>query len=405
MLKSILKASGFIAFMAWNGMVCATGLGGINVGSYLGQPLKAEIELVSVDKADRSSISAKLASAEAFKNAGVDYPYTLPKLKFEVINRESGDPTIKLTSSQPVNEPFVTLLIEVTWSSGKLLREYTFLLDPVDFKPQEIPAETVKPIQPVVPVAPPVAVAPELVPTPEVVVTQPAMIQQEQAESQAAPSVKEATVAPAEVVQPAPVQKELVAEKIQPAEVQPEEVEEEEAVSAIEVERGDTLGKIAAQIKPDSISLERMLVALYRANADVFDGRNMNRIKVGKILVLPDSDSINGITQKAAVKEIRAQVADWNVYRQQLASARADMGSTSGRQESSGKISTAVSESAAATKSPAKEVLKLSKGEAPGDKAVGAGKATAQEKANAKEEESIAKSKALKEAQDRKSVV
>ncbi len=102
-------------------MVCATGLGGINVSSNLGQPLKAEIELVSVDKSDKSSISARLASADAFKNAGIDYPYSLPKLKFEVVNRDSGEPYVKVTSAQAINEPFVTLLIEVTWSSGKLL--------------------------------------------------------------------------------------------------------------------------------------------------------------------------------------------------------------------------------------------------------------------------------------------
>jgi len=402
-LKSIYKLSGFIAVLAWSGMVSATGLGGINVSSNLGQPLKAEIELVSVDKSDSSSISAKLASPDAFKSAGVDYPYSLPKLKFEVVNRDSGRPSVKLTTSQPVNDPFVTLLVEVTWSSGKLLREYTFLLDPVDFKaqePQPAPVQTIAPVVPATPVAP-VAVEPAPV------VTQPAAPVETQPE-QVAP-------APTDTTQQAPAQAEAIAPVEQtapaPAEaspaVAPDALSKEEALPVAEPEakpltvvRGDTLSKIALKNKPADVSLERMLVALYRANSDAFAGKNMNRLKTGKIIRLPDASELDAAQQAESVKEVRAQVADWNVYRQQLAAVKTEAGSDTAKQASSGKINTAVAESAT-SKTPAKEVLKLSKGEAPGDKAAGGGKASAQEKANAKEEESIAKNKALKEAQDR----
>lgn len=414
-LKSICKLSGFIAVLAWSGLVSATGLGGINVSSSLGQPLKAEIELVSVEKADSSSISAKLASPDAFKSAGVDYPYSLPKLKFEVINRDSGNPSIKLTSSQPINDPFVTLLVEVTWSSGKLLREYTFLLDPVDFKAQETQPAPLKTIAPVVaaPVAP-VAVEPAPVVTQpaavEPVETQPEQVVPAPADTtQQVPAEPEA-VAPA--AEPAPVEQAApTSEQVVPAEGSPAPVADalskEEALPVAEPEakpltvvRGDTLSKIALKNKPADVSLERMLVALYRANSDAFAGNNMNRLKTGKIIRLPDASDLDSVKQAEAVKEVRAQVADWNVYRQQLAAVKTDAGSDMAKQASSGKISTAVAESAT-SKAPAQEVLKLSKGEAPGDKAVGGGKASAQEKANAKEEENIAKNKALKEAQDR----
>ncbi|MFA7399001.1 MAG: FimV/HubP family polar landmark protein [Sideroxydans sp.] len=412
MLKSIYKLSGFIAVLAWSGMVSATGLGGINVSSNLGQPLKAEIELVSVDKADISSISAKLASPDAFKSAGVDYPYSLPKLKFEVVNRDSGRPSVKLTTSQPVNDPFVTLLVEVTWSSGKLLREYTFLLDPVDFKVQEplpAPVQTIAPVvmAPVVPETPADPVAVEPAP----VITQPAAPVETQSE-QVAP-------APVEVAQQAPIQPEAMAPAEQsvpvseqaPVEASPapaaDALSKEEAIPVAEPEakpltvvRGDTLSKIALKNKPADVSLERMLVALYRANPDAFVSKNMNRLKTGKIIRLPDASDLDAVQQADAVKEVRAQVADWNVYRQQLAAVKTEAASDTAKQASSGKINTAVAESAT-SKTPAKEVLKLSKGEAPGDKAAGGGKASAQEKANAKEEESIAKNKALKEAQDR----
>ncbi|MBA4381954.1 MAG: hypothetical protein C0406_05250 [Sideroxydans sp.] len=414
-LKSIYKLSGFIAVLAWSGMVSATGLGGINVSSSLGQPLKAEIELVSVEKADSSSISAKLASPDAFKSAGVDYPYSLPKLKFEVINRDSGNPSIKLTSSQPINDPFVTLLIEVTWSSGKLLREYTFLLDPVDFKAQEPQPAPVKTIAPVV-AAPVVPVAVEPAP----VVTQSATVEPVETQSE------EVVPAPADTTQQVPAEPEAVAPAAEPAPVEQAAPTTEQAVPAEEtpapvadalskeealpvaeseakpltVVRGDTLSKIALKNKPAEVSLERMLVALYRANTDAFAGNNMNRLKTGKIIRLPDASDLDALKQADAVKEVRAQVADWNVYRQQLAAVKTEAGSDTAKQASSGKINTAVAESAT-SKTPAQEVLKLSKGEAPGDKAVGGGKASAQEKANAKEEENIAKNKALKEAQDR----
>lgn len=201
----------------------------------------------------------------------------------------------------------------------------------------------------------------------------------------------------APAAEPEPVAPEVSATKATPA-AEPQAAEESEAIG-VEVERGDTLAKIAAQVKPTNISLERMLVALYLANVEVFDGKNMNRIRAGKILALPDADAIDAVTQKAAVKQIRAQVTDWNIYRQQLAAAHPEAKDQAGRQEASGKVSTTVAESKPAAKEPAKEVLKLSKGEAPGDQ-TGA-KASAQDRKHAQEEEAVAKNKALQEAQQR----
>ncbi len=313
------------------------------------------------------------------------------------------------------------LLVEVTWSSGKLLREYTFLLDPVDFKiqePQPVPVQTIAPVvaAPVVPETPVESVAVE--PTP--IISQPAAI----APTEVQPE-QEVAPAPVDTAQPAPIQPEAVAtaepipaEQATPAAEQATPLEEspapvvdalskEEAIPVVEPEvkpltvvRGDTLSKIALKNKPADVSLERMLVALYRANSDAFVSKNMNRLKTGKIIRMPDANDLDAVQQAEAVKEVRAQVVDWNVYRQQLAATKTEAGSDTATQVSSGKVNTAVAEGTA-SKAPAKEVLKLSKGEAPGDKAAGGGKTSAQEKANAKEEEAIAKNKALKEAQDR----
>ncbi|MBI4809011.1 MAG: LysM peptidoglycan-binding domain-containing protein [Nitrosomonadales bacterium] len=428
MLKSILKASVYMACLTWAGVACAAGLGGINVTSSLGQPLRAEIELVSVDKIDKSTLSVKLASADTFKNSGLDYPYNLPRLKFQVEDRANGDSFVKVTSAQSVNEPFVTLLVELTWSSGKLLREYTFLLDPADYKIEQPKAEEVKPIEPILaaPVVVP-ALEPAAEPAPvALAASEPAVAEsmaQEPVAAEAAPAevpIAETAVAAAPTEQAsadqAPAEQTETQER-SPAEAAPaaqDALSKEEAIAEttlsapaepVVVKRGDTLSKIAARIKPADVSLERMLVALYRENAGVFDAHNMNRIRAGKILNIPQSESVQMLPQADAEEEIRAQAADWNVYRQKLAAARATAAEHADKQEAAGKISTAVTDKASADKEPAKEVLKLSKGEAPGDKAVGGGKTTAQEKAIAKEEEAIAKNKALKEAQERTAIL
>ena len=429
MLKSFLKASIYIACLACSGVAYAAGLGGINVTSALGQPLKAEIEVVSIEKVDKSSLRAKLASVEAYKSAGIDYPYSIPKLKFQFEERASGEPYIRVTSAQPVNEPFVSLLIELSWSAGKLLREYTFLLDPVDYQPEQPKAAEVKPIEPILaaPVVVPVAASEPVAAQPVVEAPMPTASAVAPAAEAVAPAasvapaaeaapVPEAAAAPvaesaipvaeSAVAAPEPAASPMAAVSTEPAQMTQDALSKEEAIAEpIMTKRGDTLSKIALQNKASDVSLERMLVALYRANAEVFDGKNMNRLKTGKILRLPDASELEGLKQNEAVKEIRAQVADWNVYRQKLAAARGTASESADKQEAAGKVTTAVMDKAPSEKEPAKEVLKLSKGEAPGDKEVGGGKSSAQDKANAKEEEAIAKNKALKEAQERTAIL
>ncbi|MFA5824482.1 MAG: FimV/HubP family polar landmark protein [Gallionellaceae bacterium] len=379
--------------------------------SSLGQPLVAEIELVAVEKTDKSSLTARLASPEAFKGAGIDYPYALPKLKFHVETRANGEAYIKATSDQPVNEPFVSLLIELGWSSGRLLREYTFLLDPPGFVAEQPAAAAVAPIEPVV-VAPLIASVPVPASAPQAEPV-PQMVAEPQAASSAVPAT--APQAVAEAVPAAVAEVAKPAEPVAVADVPPakEEVKEAAPVTPkaegshavagpITVKRGDTLSKIANQTKSSDVSLERMLVALYRANTEAFSGKNMNRLSTGKILRLPETEELAKLQQPEAAAEVRVHVADWNAYRQKLAAANAPATDQRAKQEVAGKISTSIAEKMPAAKESAKEVLKLSKGEAPGDAAAAGGKAkSAKDKAIAKEEDAIAKTKALKEAEQR----
>jgi len=423
-LKTLLKTVGLLACVAWFNLVSAATMGGINVMSALGHPLKAEISLGELGKTDKASLAAKLASTNEFKAAGIDFPYSLPKLTFQVDTRSNGDLYIKLTSTQPVNEPFVSLLVELSWPSGKLLREFTFLLDPAGFVPEQPKVAEVKPVEPMVPMQEPVPAfiaAPEALPEMKelpvvpaavpAVPAAPAAAKLEEDKFTAAETVP-AEAAPAEA---SPEEAEMStagfipAEQVlaEPGDVKPAEPvkmeplpKPEAAMASVLVEKGDTLGGIAGEIKPLDVSLERMLVAIYRANAKKFDGKNMNRIRAGKILRMPEADEIAKVTQKAAVKEIRAQVADWQDYRQKLAAAKTMVAEQAPKQEVAGKISAAVAENAPVIKESAKEVLRLSKGESLGDKAVaGSGAKNKQEMLTANADDAAAKKKQMEEEQ------
>jgi len=388
--KSLVRLLGFVLALMLSTTAFALGMGGINVASGLGQPLKANIELVSVSKSEKTSLVARLASPEAYKDAGLEYPYG-NKFRFQVESRADGEPYLKVTSDHPISDPFVVMLVELTWSSGKLLREYTFLVDPPGYVPEQ-PAQAV--VQ---------AVAPVIQPAP--------------AETSAAPAGQ--TTAPAE--QPAQETPATPIVQTEPSEIAAEPApaggqatqaaadELPELDEWIEIKRGDTLREVADRYRLDDMSLDRMLVALYRVNADHFDSKNMNRIKAGKILRLPHHGEVEAVSQSDAVREIRAQTADWNAYRQKLASAAPiKIQPQEVQQIATGKISSSVADKAPVVKETAREVIKLSKGEAPGDgTATGAGgkPETAQDKKNAAQEEAIAKSKALQEDQARAAIL
>ena len=414
MLKSLIKALVVVAGLIWAGMACAVGFGSGNVLSALGQPLKVEISLVAVSDSDKYDLTARLASPDAFKAAGLDYPYHLSKLKFDIVER-GGQTFIEVTSKEAVNDSFINLLVEVSWSSGKLLREYTFLLDPPDYKPEQPKAEEVTPIEPVVAAVPPPE-APQAEPLPPAAsapeATVAAVVETASAPEPAATMEAAASAPVAEAPAQNAEEAASAASAPMPVPVAPETtpalqaaagptVAEKPWVAAktIKVKRGDTLSSIASELQEPDVTLEQMLVALYRANANKFDGRNMNRLRAGKILTVPDQASYEKLSQTAAVKEIRIQTANWNSYRQKLAAASTEVQEQAPKQEAAGKISTSVADKTPAIKESAKEVLKLSKGETPGDKTVAGGGKAKETKTQAKEE-AIAKEKSTQQYQE-----
>ena len=143
----ILRGGAALAVAVAATFANAAGLGKLTVNSALGQVLNAEIDLVALQPGEEDSLTAHVASPEAFRDARIEYSPVLRMLRFAVDKRPNGQPFLKVTSQGPVNEPFVDVLIEVTWPAGRLQREYPILLDPPGYAQS-------KPVPPTVAAAP-----------------------------------------------------------------------------------------------------------------------------------------------------------------------------------------------------------------------------------------------------------
>ena len=346
------------------------GLGKLTVNSALGQILNAEIDLVSLQPGELDNLSARVASPDAFRDARIEYTSSLRLLRFSVEKRPSGQAYLKVTSIAPINEPFVDALIEVTWPSGRVQREYPILLDPPGYAEQGR-------------VAPPA-------------VASAAPVSNEQTPPAAAPAATPS--APAGEAATATGTPSASAEMPKTATVEPAGTTTGSDTYG-PVQKGENLHKIAEQVKPSTVSMEQMLVALYRENKGAFIG-NMNLLKTGQILKVPSADDVAAIDVKEANKEVRTQVADWKGYRDNLAGGVASLPAKSESSNiSTGKVASAAIPSPAPAPTESKDVLKLSKADMTG-KGGGGGKAS-QDRINALQEEVTAKDKALKEAQSR----
>ena len=363
----------------------AAGLGKLSVTSALGQPLRGEIELLAVQKAELDSIVARLASPEAYREAKIERAGSVVGIKFTVGQRKDGTPVLKVTTVQPVNEPFLDLLVELNWASGRLLREYTILLDPPGYKEPQ-------PMQPVAAPTVQTAAAPvEATPLPEPIATP---VEPAATPAEPAPAPEAKAEEPKPKTEPAPsAEKEAPAPAAAPARPSP-------APGSYAVKKGDTLTAIANEVKPEGYSLEQMLVALYEANHQAFSGKNMNRLKAGQILRIPDEHQIASVDRAEASREVKTHTTDWQAYRQKLAGAVAEAPAPTeeaAKQEAKGKISAAVQDQAAPPAEPSKDVLKVSKGEGAGGKDAKA----LQGRIQSLQEEAVAREKTLKDANER----
>ena len=274
-LRSVAAAAVCVlATQSW-----ALGLGRLQVQSALGEALRAEIDVTSLTPEEASTLQVRIAAPDVYRAAGLDYQSVLTGTRAIVLQRPDGRTVLRLTSDRAVQEPFVDVILELTWASGRLVREYTLLLDPPRIQP-----------------APPaVAAAPAPAPAAPVVT---APVRPAAPAPAPAPAVQAATPA---VAAPAPRPPALA------------------GGGQVTVQRGDTLSRIAARTAPPGVSLEQMLVSLYRTNPQAFIDNNMNLLKAGSVLMVPAADAASQLSRDEALQVIRAHSADFNAYRQRLA--------------------------------------------------------------------------------------
>ena len=342
--------------------VDAAGLGRLSVQSGLGQPLRAELEVTSVGRDEAPTLAVKLAPPAAFRAANLEYNAALTNLRFALDRRPDGNYVVRISSAMPVNEPYLDVMVELTWATGRVIREYTVLLDPPALKSQP---DIVAPAAPPAPVA--AAPLPAPVTTPRAAAPAPAPA----ASMAAAP-----TPAPAPIPGP----------KAAP-------VPSTASGGSYTVKSGDTLGKIANQNR-SAASLDQMLVALFRANPDAFINKNMNLLRAGAQLSIPTDAEAAGLSAPDTRKEVVAQSADFAAYRSRLAQAAggaAPVAKAPSAAAGGGQVTTKV-EDRSATAKPGGDQLKIAKAEE---------KATAAAAAAAKADEAAAKARAVKEEQER----
>ena len=344
----------------------ALSLGRITVLSALGEPLRAEIDVPDINAEEAASLKAAIAGPDAFTAAGLEYNPAMSGVQTSLQRRADGRAFIRLSSEGPINEPFVDMILETSWSSGRIVRDYTMLFDPPVTR-KATPAPTLAQTAPAA--------------TPPASATQ--------ATSNAAPAASPAveSARPAKPGKPAkstPVTAARAADKV------PAEKPKSEAPAAptdgadrITVKTGDTASKIAARIKPAGVSLDQMLVALLRANPDAFVKENINRVRTGAVMSVPSAEQAQSVPAKEASQTVLAHSKDFNEFRRNLAANAPVAAVDAAARKASGSVEAKVDDKKPASTTPDK--LTLSKG-------------AIQSKAN---EEKIAKERAQKEASAR----
>src|SRR3989454_5780743 len=373
------------AFWLASPMVHAAGLGQLSVISPLGQPLNAEIEIVSLQPGEEEGLVARLAAPDAFRAAGIDFNPALATARF-AIERRGGRPLLRVRTTQPVNDPFLEILVELQWTTGRLVREYTVLLDPPEYRgPQAIAAAPAARATPAAAPEPKPAEAPAAQPAPEPArAPAPAPVEARPLPSVPAPAAEPAPAPAAE----AQVEKPAAAEAEKPA---AEPVGEPAAAEEgkVAVKKGDTLSEIARQNLPRGANLNQMLIAIYRANEDAFIRKNVNLLRAGRILDIPGAEAVSAIDPEEAKRLVQAHMDDFAVYRSRLAAASTAVEAPGGRREAEGKIEPKPQAPAAAPRDQGR----LSKAD-PSKPAAPASRA-------AREDDTVARERALKEAQSR----
>jgi len=351
----------------------ALGLGKLNVQSALGEALRAEIDVSSLTPEESATLQVKVATPETYRAAGVDFNGVLSSTQITLQRRADGRPYLRIASDRSVQEPFVDVILDLSWSSGRLVREYTLLFDPPSVRQaaQAAPAQTA----PVMDGQADAAKSAGRAGSRAAVVAD--------AASPTAPTAKQR-------LSKVPVKPAVAASAAEPAlAAAPAPAPAASPVDAdgrsVRVKSGESLSLIAQRHAAAGVSLDQMLVGLYRNNPQAFQGNNMNRLKAGAVLDLPSAEEAQKISQPEARQVIVAQSADFSAYRQRLAGTVVATPNEQPERQAKGKVEAEVQDRKQAA-APTPDKLTLSKG------GIGSGAASGVEdrvaKARAKEDSS-----------------
>lgn len=350
----------------------ALALGPIMVQSALGEPLRAEIDLPQISPAEADTLRVSPAAPEIFRSQGMEYSPVVTQMRVQLERRSNGRMVLQLSSDRPVNDPFVDLVIDASWGTGRITRSYTMLFDPPALRrppvalaaaPQITPAPATPAPTAATPASPPAAPAPSPV-APITDATSPAPAAPSPAPSPAPAPRPERTQTPRPAAAPAPT----------PAPAQ-----------SVQVKQGDTAGRIAESRRGAGVSLDQMLVALLRANPEAFAQGNVHRLKAGAVLEVPDAQQAQAVPVAQARQIMAAQSRDFNEFRRRLAVTAPAAQVEAADRSAKGSVQTRVEDKRPASGAPDK--LTLSKGAMTGQKAAA--------------EEKLAQSKQKTEANNR----
>jgi len=319
----------------------ALSLGRLTVLSALGEPLRAEIDVPEINAEEAASLRATVAAPSTFVAAGLDYNPAMSNLQTSLQRRPDGRAYIRLSSDRTVNDPYVDMILEATWSSGRIVRDYTLLFDPPALRQANTPAVTPTPAQ--------ITVAP--------------------GQSTASAPASVSSAIDAQRSAPASVQKPTrtpPATSARPAAVSPGPGTGGQQVI---VKNGDTASKIAAQGVTTGVSLDQMLVAMMRSNPDAFVNNNLNRLRSGAVINMPTADQAQAVAPKEASQMVIAQSKDFNDFRRNLASSAPKADVAPADRVASGSVGAKVEDKKSAVATPDKLTLSKASAQAKADEA------------------------------------
>ncbi|MEM7540189.1 MAG: FimV/HubP family polar landmark protein [Pseudomonadota bacterium] len=269
-----IRAVATLLLISFSSGLFALGLGKLDTKSALNEPYEASIPVNGTED-ELLGLTIALGSPEQFDRAGIARTAVLLGLTFELVDEEGSEPFIKLSSREPIREPFLNFLLDVNWPTGRLLREYTVLLDPPLYDSTPVMASPSAPSTPAMPE--PAGEMPESTPSQDTVTS---------AASPAVAATASGDLGP--------------------------------------IGANDTLWSIASNNLPsDAVSVQQMMVALLRTNPDAFIDGNINLLKKGAVLRFPGADDLGTISRDSALSEVRRQHQIWEDYRAQAGLAPA----------------------------------------------------------------------------------